>query len=201
MFVEPLTLSSVILIELSWGWQNGLSESRVVIFHCWFNCFVNLVNYCRNNVIFNKTVQIGSLVCSRQTLYRRAMFSRQVCLPSPVARVHVLIFPWHVSFGRVNGKKLSVFFWQGKAVHVHHFAITWQGKPVEKLAWPGFGEGSLSRKTWYSFLYTVANKACQRKLVDQNLPVCTGFQVRSLLIVLLYSHVITSATVICSRQL
>lgn len=100
-----------------------------------------------------------------------------------------------------TAKNCQFFFWQGKAVHVHHFAITWQGKLVEKLAWPGFGEGSLSRKTWYSFLYTVANKACQRKLVDQNLPVCTGFQVRSLLIVLLYSHVITSATVICSRQL
>ena len=68
MFAGSLILSSVILIELSWRWQERLSE-RAVMFHCWFKCFVNLVNNCRDDVIFDETVQVVSFVCSNEALY------------------------------------------------------------------------------------------------------------------------------------
>ena len=184
MFAGSLILSSVILIELSWRWQERLSE-RAVMFHCWFKCFVNLVNNCRDDVIFDETVQVVSFVCSNEALYLQtcnafstSFLAKSAC-PCVLSSIVHDMFHW-----LVYAAKKCPFVRHKKKRYMYIITHLLDQETVLKSWHDQFLNKTIVKEKLTFLLYTSKSRTCQGKFVKHKLPVHKELEVLSLLIAL-----------------
>ena len=173
--------SWVLWYWLSWagGGKSDYLKGR------WFKCFANLVNNCRDDVIFDETVQVVSFVCSNEALYLQtcnafstSFLAKSAC-PCVLSSIVHDMFHW-----LVYAAKNCPFVRHKKKRYMYIITHLLDQETVLKSWHDQFLNKTIVKQKLTFLLYTSKSRTYQGKFVKHKLPVHKELQVLSLLIAL-----------------